>query len=173
MLLDIRFSIWTLGLTTGTFFAALYGMNLKNFIEESDLGFGGISAVCGVGCLVAVSIGIKKLRKVQRVSMWGHLQRPEAGQVFPYWDKNPKKDSPAPVGWSGLGWGRARQAKAEEKARRHEYWIRRRRGYVEQRERVVEEKRKKKNRAREGRQADERAPDDGGGGEPTPESGYC
>ncbi|KAF2097833.1 Mg2+ transporter protein, partial [Rhizodiscina lignyota] len=71
MLLDLRFSIWTLGLTAGTFLAALYGMNLKNFIEESDLGFWGVSAVCAVASACAIAVGIKKLRKVQRVSMWG------------------------------------------------------------------------------------------------------
>ncbi|KAH7392606.1 hypothetical protein BKA66DRAFT_412484 [Pyrenochaeta sp. MPI-SDFR-AT-0127] len=72
MLLDLKFSISTLSITAGTFVAALYGMNLKNFIEESDFGFYGISGWCTVfGCLVAV-YGLTKLRKVQRVSMYGH-----------------------------------------------------------------------------------------------------
>ncbi|RMZ74308.1 inner membrane magnesium transporter mrs2 [Pyrenophora seminiperda CCB06] len=72
MLLDLKFSILTLAITAGTFVAALYGMNLKNFIEESDLGFYGISAWCSVfGAIVAV-YGLHKLRKVQRVSMYGH-----------------------------------------------------------------------------------------------------
>lgn len=39
MLLDLKFSIGTLGIGAGTFIAALYGMNLKSFIEESDFGF--------------------------------------------------------------------------------------------------------------------------------------
>jgi magnesium transporter len=72
MLLDLRFSILTLSITAGTFVAALYGMNLKNFIEESDFGFWGISAWCtafGIGVAV---YGITKLRRVQRLSMWGH-----------------------------------------------------------------------------------------------------
>ncbi|EMD69046.1 hypothetical protein COCSADRAFT_76438 [Bipolaris sorokiniana ND90Pr] len=72
MLLDLKFSILTLAITAGTFVAALYGMNLKNFIEESDYGFYGISAWCSVfGALVAV-YGLLRLRKVQRVSMYGH-----------------------------------------------------------------------------------------------------
>ena len=72
MLLDLKFSILTLAITAGTFVAALYGMNLKNFIEESDLGFLGISAWCTVfGTIVAI-YGMKKLRRVQRVSMYGH-----------------------------------------------------------------------------------------------------
>jgi magnesium transporter len=72
MLLDLRFSILTLAITAGTFVAALYGMNLKNFIEESDLGFFGISAWCTVFGLFVAWYGLIKLRRVQRVSMWGH-----------------------------------------------------------------------------------------------------
>lgn len=91
MLLDLKFSILTLSITAGTFIAALYGMNLKNFIEESDLGFWGISAWCSViGAAFAV-YGLKKLRKVQRVSMWGH------GSMI--------SGTPRGAGW-GLGaWG--------------------------------------------------------------------
>lgn len=72
MLLDLKFSILTLAITAGTFVAALYGMNLKNFIEESDLGFFGISAWCTVFGLIVAVYGLQKLRRVQRVSMYGH-----------------------------------------------------------------------------------------------------
>jgi hypothetical protein len=75
MLLDLKFSIFTLGIGAGTFVAALYGMNLKNFIEESDLGFGGISAWCTVFGIVVCIYGLQKLRSVQRVSMWGEHGR--------------------------------------------------------------------------------------------------
>jgi hypothetical protein len=71
MLLELRFSVWTLGLGAGTFIAALYGMNLKNFIEESDFGFWGVSAICAVGSVVVLAYGLNRLRRVQRVSMWG------------------------------------------------------------------------------------------------------
>lgn len=71
MLLDLKFSIGTLGLATGTLFSALYGMNLKNFIEESDFGFGGISAICFALTGVVCIYGLAKLRKLQRVRMWG------------------------------------------------------------------------------------------------------
>jgi magnesium transporter len=72
MLLDLKFSILTLAITAGTFVAALYGMNLKNFIEESDFGFYGVSGWCTIfGAIVAV-YGLQKLRKVQRVSMYAH-----------------------------------------------------------------------------------------------------
>ncbi|KAK2760180.1 magnesium ion transporter [Arachnomyces sp. PD_36] len=71
MLLDLKFSIGTLGLATGTLFSALYGMNLKNFIEESDFGFGLVSASCFFFSALVCAYGLTKLRKVQRVRMWG------------------------------------------------------------------------------------------------------
>ena len=71
MLLDLKFSIGTLGIGSGAFIAALYGMNLKNFLEESDWGFFGVSAWSFVFAGVVCSYGLTKLRKVQRVTMWG------------------------------------------------------------------------------------------------------
>ncbi|KAL2020962.1 hypothetical protein VTK56DRAFT_7736 [Thermocarpiscus australiensis] len=71
MLLDLKFSIGTLGLAMGTFLAGLYGMNLENFIEETNWGF---SAVTGFSCLFSLVVcwyGLVKLRKVQRVKMNG------------------------------------------------------------------------------------------------------
>ena len=71
MLLEIKFSVGTLGLAAGTLVAGLYGMNLKNFIEESDLAFGGISTLCfGLSAIVCV-YGMRRLRRVQKVRMWG------------------------------------------------------------------------------------------------------
>ncbi|KAG4436699.1 hypothetical protein IFR05_007813 [Cadophora sp. M221] len=71
MLLDLKFSIGTLGIGSGAFVAALYGMNLKNFIEESDIGFWGVTGWSMVFAGVVCAYGLTKLRKVQRVSMWG------------------------------------------------------------------------------------------------------
>ena len=71
MLLDLKFSILTLGTTIGMFIAALYGMNLENFIEESHYGFFGISGMCVVLTGIASIWGLRRLRKVQRVRMWG------------------------------------------------------------------------------------------------------
>ena len=76
MLLDLKFSIGTLGIGSGAFIASLYGMNLKNFIEESDLGFLGVTAWSFVFAAVVCSYGLKKLRKVQRLTMWGERRRP-------------------------------------------------------------------------------------------------
>ncbi|KAM0714218.1 hypothetical protein Q7P37_010005 [Cladosporium fusiforme] len=71
MLLDLKFSILTLGTTVGMFIAALYGMNLENFIEETNYGFFGISGLCAGLTIVSVVWGMRRLRKVQRVRMWG------------------------------------------------------------------------------------------------------
>ena len=71
MLLDLKFSIGTLGIGSGAFIAALYGMNLKNFIEESDLGFIGVTVWSMLFAGIICAYGLTKLRKVQRVSMWG------------------------------------------------------------------------------------------------------
>lgn len=76
MLLDLKFSILTLGTTVGMFIAALYGMNLENFIEETNYGFFGISGLCAVLTIASSIWGLRRLRKVQRVSMWG-----ESGSV--------------------------------------------------------------------------------------------
>ena len=71
MLLDLKFSIGTLGIGSGAFVASLYGMNLKNFVEESDLGFLGVTAWSFIFAAIVCTYGLKKLRRVQRVSMWG------------------------------------------------------------------------------------------------------
>lgn len=71
MLLDLKFSIGTLGISAGMFIAALYGMNLKNFIEEDHFGFAGISGLCGVITVWVFVWAFRRLHKVQRLSMWG------------------------------------------------------------------------------------------------------
>jgi magnesium transporter len=79
MLLDLKMSIGTLGIGSGAFIAALYGMNLKNFLEESDWGFIGVSAWSFIFAGIVCSYGLTKLRKVQRVSMWGEEGRKSRG----------------------------------------------------------------------------------------------
>lgn len=81
MLLELRFSICTLGLGAGTFLAALYGMNLKNFMEESDFGFWGISIFSTLIGGIVLIYGLKVLRRVQRVSMWGHQEADRGSMI--------------------------------------------------------------------------------------------
>ena len=71
MLLELKFSVGTLGLAGGTLIAGLYGMNLENHIEDNNIAFGAVSAVCfGLSAIIAL-YGMRKLRKVQKVKMWG------------------------------------------------------------------------------------------------------
>ena len=80
MLLDLKFSIGTLGFSLGAFIASLYGMNLENFIEESRYGFGAVS-VASLCCAAAIwTYGLRRLRRVQRVSMWGERGSRSRGQ---------------------------------------------------------------------------------------------
>lgn len=74
MLLELKFSIGTLGLAMGTFLAGLYGMNLENFIEEKNWGFGTVSGVSAIMSIVICWYGLVKLRKVQRVKMGGSMR---------------------------------------------------------------------------------------------------
>jgi magnesium transporter len=71
MLTELKVTIGTLGFTIGMFFTALYGMNLLNFIEESDYGLG---AVTGVASIIAAGItwyNFRKLTSIRKVSMTG------------------------------------------------------------------------------------------------------
>lgn len=69
MLLDLKFSVGTLGLAMGTFLAGLYGMNLENFIEETNWGFGGVTGISTLFSILVCWYGLGKLRKVQRIKM--------------------------------------------------------------------------------------------------------
>ncbi|KAK4229004.1 hypothetical protein QBC38DRAFT_442222 [Podospora fimiseda] len=82
MLLDLKFSVGTLGLAMGTFLAGLYGMNLENFIEETNWGFGAVTAVSSIFSLIVCWYGLVKLRKVQRVKMNANDLRRTGGHWF-------------------------------------------------------------------------------------------
>lgn len=69
MLLDLKFSIGTLGLAMGTFLAGLYGMNLENFIEETNWGFSAVTGASFGFSLLVCWYGLVKLRKINRVGM--------------------------------------------------------------------------------------------------------
>ncbi|KAI0203299.1 cora-domain-containing protein [Astrocystis sublimbata] len=71
MLLDLKFSVGTLGLAMGTFIAGLYGANLENFIEETNWGFGAVTAISVIMSLLVCRYGLSKLRHLQRIKMQG------------------------------------------------------------------------------------------------------
>ncbi|CUM54056.1 unnamed protein product [Debaryomyces tyrocola] len=71
MLLGLKFSTGLLSMGCALYIAALYGMNLENFIEETD---GGFELVVGGGSillLILLMFSVRQLKKVQRITMTG------------------------------------------------------------------------------------------------------
>lgn len=80
MLLELKFTIWALGLGGGTFIASLYGMNLENFIEDTPWGMGAVVAASVAATVFLMRFGQRKLDRVTRISMWGKASGgPRAG----------------------------------------------------------------------------------------------
>ncbi|CAN8100661.1 unnamed protein product [Discula destructiva] len=79
MLLELQFSVYTLGLALGTFLAGLYGMNLENYIEETSYGFPLVSIGSAAFGGLVLWWGLVKLRRVQRVRMRQPAKRPRKG----------------------------------------------------------------------------------------------
>ncbi|KAK6203345.1 mitochondrial MRS2-like protein [Scheffersomyces amazonensis] len=71
MLLGLKFSTGLLSLGIALYIGALYGMNLENFIEESDGGFEVVVTLSTMALLFLLYISMKKLHKVERVTMTG------------------------------------------------------------------------------------------------------
>lgn len=69
MVFELRVAIFTLGFTVATILPAFYGMNLKNYIEESNLAFGIVTAVSlMMGAIMSV-VYMRRLRDVRRMTM--------------------------------------------------------------------------------------------------------
>lgn len=79
MLFEIKVSVATLGLAGGTLIAGLYGMNLENFIEDSNVAFGAVSLTCFILSAWICKYGLTRLRRVQKVRMWGEMEVPSVG----------------------------------------------------------------------------------------------
>lgn len=69
MLLELKATIYTLGFTVATLIPAFYGMNLKNFIEENNYGFGVIVFASIVMGLFVTGANFRVLRSVTRLTM--------------------------------------------------------------------------------------------------------
>ncbi|KAK9454094.1 hypothetical protein V1511DRAFT_460893 [Dipodascopsis uninucleata] len=100
MLLEIKFSVMALGLAGGALVAALYGMNLKNFVEEYEYGFLTVTLSSSIFVLMIIFFGMKNLRKVQRVTMMrDHTNQavsrmqPSYSRPFVIFGKRPKQKS--------------------------------------------------------------------------------
>lgn len=71
MLFDLKVTIYTLGFTVATLVPAFYGMNLKNYIEDSTIGFGAVVVVSIIQGIIITAFNFKKLRGVQKLTMTG------------------------------------------------------------------------------------------------------
>ncbi|CCK70316.1 Mrs2p KNAG_0E00480 [Huiozyma naganishii CBS 8797] len=69
MLLELKVTIYTLGVTVATLLPAFYGMNLKNFIEESVVGFNAVVVLSLAAGLWITRTNFKSLRDVTKLSM--------------------------------------------------------------------------------------------------------
>jgi hypothetical protein len=105
MLLDLKVSIGTLGLGSGALVASLYGMNVKNFLEESDFAFASISGFAFVFSAIICVIGLRTLYRTQRLSMWGEGGRGRKGWMSLSSGKKKKETSALvrPEGEIGVG----------------------------------------------------------------------
>lgn len=66
MMLEVRFQIGMLGLSSGSALAALYGMNLKNYIEDSNIGFPAVCLGVVAVSLSSMAICLRRLSRMTR-----------------------------------------------------------------------------------------------------------
>ncbi|KAK6458861.1 mitochondrial magnesium ion transporter [Scheffersomyces xylosifermentans] len=71
MLFELKVTIYTLGFTVATLVPAFYGMNLKNYIEESYYGFGAVVVISIIQGLFITFLNFRKLHTVQHLTMMG------------------------------------------------------------------------------------------------------
>ncbi|SCU84627.1 LANO_0C01926g1_1 [Lachancea nothofagi CBS 11611] len=69
MLFELKVTIHTLGFTIATLVPAFYGMNLKNFIEDSPWGFGSVLGFSIVAALGVTWANFRALRSVKKLTM--------------------------------------------------------------------------------------------------------
>lgn len=69
MLLGLKISVGVLSMGLTLYVAALYGMNLENFIEESDGGFEGITIIGTIAMLLLFLYFARQIKRLQRLTM--------------------------------------------------------------------------------------------------------
>lgn len=72
MLLGIKFAVGMFSMGIALYVAAAYGMNLENYIEETDFGFPLIISVSFLLLWIYLGISIRKLRKLLKITMTGY-----------------------------------------------------------------------------------------------------
>ncbi|VEU23171.1 DEKNAAC104077 [Brettanomyces naardenensis] len=82
MVYELKITIYTLGFTMATLMPAFYGMNLKNYMEESPLAFGGVIMLSCVAGMTMVVYAFRKLRLVQKMSTVEGRSRIEKRRIW-------------------------------------------------------------------------------------------
>lgn len=72
MLFELRITIATLGFSVGLLITALYGMNLKNYFEESYFGFVSVTALTIAFTLLVTAYNLRTLISTQKVTLLSH-----------------------------------------------------------------------------------------------------
>jgi len=70
--LDLKVSIYTMGIGIGTLVAGLFGMNLKSHMEEHDLAFAMMSVFSIVVALFFSYSGLWRLQKIRKIGLSGN-----------------------------------------------------------------------------------------------------
>jgi magnesium transporter len=80
MLLSLKFSTGLLSMGIGMYIAALYGMNLENFIEELDYGFESIILIGSTLMFILLGFSMNRLKKVGKMTMTGAYREGSLGR---------------------------------------------------------------------------------------------
>lgn len=84
MLFELKVTIYTLGFTVATLVPAFYGMNLKNYIEESNVGFGAVIFFSILQGILITFWNFRKLHGVQNLTMMSNPQPGRSAALHPF-----------------------------------------------------------------------------------------
>ncbi|SPO27993.1 related to LPE10 - strong similarity to Mrs2p [Ustilago trichophora] len=104
--LDLKTSIATMGISAGTLWAGLFGMNLKSHMEEAEWAFLGVSGVAMVAVAVVCGVGLRRLERLRRVGLGMGQGQGKVKKMRHGWlDKVKGKKSVVEGGGMGMGMG--------------------------------------------------------------------
>ncbi|KAE8181993.1 hypothetical protein CF335_g8766, partial [Tilletia laevis] len=83
--LDLRTSLTTLAVSSGTLVSGLFGMNLVNYLESNPHGFLGVSAFVGLLTASVMAMGWRMLARLRRVGLGQGHQPGGGGGIWSGW----------------------------------------------------------------------------------------
>ncbi|CCH61241.1 hypothetical protein TBLA_0E01870 [Henningerozyma blattae CBS 6284] len=112
MLLELKITIYTLGFSVATLLPAFYGMNLKNFIEESNFGFSGIVSISIIMGIYVTRKNFAALRSTTRLTMLNNHMGNLSPKHTSIANENTQKYVPTlwlncTKAWERFWWGRS------------------------------------------------------------------